>query len=74
VDEATLKQMIEKGKARGIETRGIVDHGFLHSIYFRDPNGYVVELTAKAPGYAAAMDPAINGARAKLERWQAAKR
>jgi catechol 2,3-dioxygenase-like lactoylglutathione lyase family enzyme len=74
VDEATLKEMFEKGKAQGIETRGIVDHGFIHSIYFRDPNGYVVELTAKAAGYAATMDPATNGARAKLDRWQAAKR
>jgi catechol-2,3-dioxygenase len=22
-----------------------VDHGFVRSIYFRDPNGYVIELT-----------------------------
>ena len=74
VDEATLTAMFEKGKAQGIETRGIVDHGFIHSIYFRDPNGYVVELTAKAAGHAAAMNPASNNARAKLDRWQAAKR
>ena len=74
VDEATLREMFEKGKAQGIETRGIVDHGFIHSIYFRDPSGYVVELTAKAAGYAAAMNPETNGARAKLDRWQAAKR
>ena len=74
VDEAALREMFEKGKAQGIETRGIVDHGFIHSIYFRDPNGYVVELTAKAAGYSAAMNPETNGARAKLNRWQAAKR
>ena len=30
--------------ANGIETRGISDHGFIDSIYFRDPNGYVIEL------------------------------
>jgi len=47
VDKATLIKMFEKGKAEGIETRGIADHGFVESIYFRDPNGYVVELTAK---------------------------
>jgi catechol-2,3-dioxygenase len=56
-----------------MRTRGISDHGFIDSIYFRDPNGYVIELTAKKPGHDAAMDPAQNGARAKLERWQAAK-
>ena len=65
--------MLAKGKAAGIETRGISDHGFIHSIYFRDPNGYVIELTAKLPGHDQAMDPATNGARAKLDRWQAEK-
>ena len=42
-----LTEMYEKGKRNNIETRGISDHGFISSIYFRDPNGYVVELTAK---------------------------
>ena len=73
VDEAVLEKMFAKGKARGIETRGVSDHGFIHSIYFRDPNGYVIELTAKTPEHDRAMDPASNDARAKLERWQAAK-
>jgi len=65
--------MLAKGKERGIETRGVSDHGFIHSIYFRDPNGYVIELTAKLPGHDQAMDPAVNGARGKLDKWQAAK-
>ena len=73
VDEATLQAMFAKGKAAGIETRGVSDHGFLNSIYFRDPNGYVIELTAKTPGHDAAMDRAKNEARAKLDRWQAEK-
>jgi catechol 2,3-dioxygenase-like lactoylglutathione lyase family enzyme len=62
-----------EGQGRGIETRGVSDHGFIRSIYFRDPNGYVIELTAKVPGRENAMDPKTNGAREKLERWQAAK-
>jgi len=73
VELATLHAMFAKGKAAGIETRGISDHGFIHSIYFRDPNGYVIELTAKTPAHDDAMDPAKNGARAKLERWTAGK-
>ncbi|MBK9606531.1 MAG: VOC family protein [Betaproteobacteria bacterium] len=68
-----LPDMLAKGRAAGIQTRGISDHGMIHSIYFRDPNGYVIELTAKMPGHEAAMDPARNGARAKLDRWQQAK-
>ena len=66
--------MMARGKAAGIETRGVSDHGFIHSIYFRDPNGYVIELTARMPSHAQEMDPARNDARAKLQRWQAEKR
>ncbi|MEX1205095.1 MAG: VOC family protein [Dongiaceae bacterium] len=73
VDARTLEAMLAKGKAAGIETRGVSDHGFIHSIYFRDPNGYVIELAAKTPGHDQAMDPAVNKARAKLDRWQMAK-
>ena len=47
VEPSVLKEMFSKGKKSNIETRGISDHGFIHSIYFRDPNGYVIELTAK---------------------------
>lgn len=73
VDPAVLQPMLDKGNAAGIETRGISDHHFIHSIYFRDPNGYVVELAAKQPNHAQAMDPARNDARAILDRWQAGK-
>ena len=47
VTKSILTEMFEKGKKNNIETRGISDHGFISSIYFRDPNGYVVELTTK---------------------------
>ena len=73
VDRAVLEPMLEKGKAAGIETRGVADHHIIHSIYFRDPNGYVIELTAKLDGHDEGMDPATNGARAKLDNWQATK-
>ncbi len=74
VESATLDKMLAKGKKTGIETRGPSDHHFIRSIYFRDPNGYVIELTAKVPGHEADMDPKLNGARAKLNKWQKAKR
>ena len=73
VNEATLQSMLAKGKASGLHSRGISDHGFLHSIYFRDPNGYVIELTAKTPDHDAAMERAKANARAKLDRWQTTK-
>ena len=74
VERAMLEPMMARARDAGIEVRGISDHGFIDSIYFRDPNGYVIELAAKHAGHDAAMDPATNGARAKLDRWQAARR
>ncbi|WP_020682720.1 VOC family protein [Marinobacterium rhizophilum] len=73
VDEAQLEPMLEKGRKAGLEVRGITDHGFIHSIYLRDPNGYVIELAARMPDHATAMDPSRNEARAILDRWQASK-
>ncbi len=73
VTPEALRAMLAKGKAVGFETRGVSDHGFIDSIYFRDPNGYVIELTAKRPGHDEAMDPAKNGARRRLDAWQARK-
>ena len=65
--------MLAKGRARGIECRGPSDHGMIESIYFRDPNGYVIELCAKRAAHDDMMDPARNGAREALDRWTAGK-
>jgi catechol 2,3-dioxygenase-like lactoylglutathione lyase family enzyme len=73
VDTATLQAMFAKGKTSGIETRGIADHGMVHSIYFRDPNGYVVELTAKMTEHDTMLNAATNDARRVLDEWQAVK-
>jgi catechol 2,3-dioxygenase-like lactoylglutathione lyase family enzyme len=74
VESDVLERMLAKGKAEGRDVRGPADHKFIRSIYFRDPNGYVIELTAKVPGREADMDPAQNRARAILDEWQTAKR
>ena len=68
VDMETLEAMFARGKEEGREVRGIADHGFIRSIYFRDPNGYVIELTAKT-----GKDEEELPARQALERWQEKK-
>jgi len=43
-----LKAMQARLQAHGIEVLGVIDHdGFIHSIYFFDPNGLRVELTVE---------------------------
>jgi len=73
VSEPDMMKMLEQGRSEGREVRGVADHDFIHSIYFRDPNGYVVELTCLQPNHAEKTDPRRNQAREKLDRWQEAK-
>ena len=65
--------MLNKARAEEIEVRGPVDHGFVRSIYKRDPNGHVVELTTNTGVQQEIMDPSVSKPHEALGRWQAAK-
>jgi len=66
-----MLEMFEKGKAQGIETRGISDHGFIQSIYFRDPNGYVIELCTPVDSKdEISIGQQQQSARESLNQWQ----
>ena len=72
VEHDRLQEMMDKGIANGIDSRGISDHGFIDSIYFRDPNGYVIELTAKRPDHDLKMG-SDEDAHMILDRWSTQK-
>jgi hypothetical protein len=40
---ASLAEKRDELRAKGVETTDIVDHGWAHSIYFKDPNGLSLE-------------------------------
>jgi glyoxalase family protein len=44
VSRATYTQVAQRLKERGIPNTGPVDRGFMDSIYFRDPNGQLLEM------------------------------
>jgi len=44
VDRAMLDQVLERLAARGIGNSGVKDRGFMHSVYFKDPLGLLIEL------------------------------
>ena len=56
----------------GIEVLGVIDHHFVHSIYFFDPNGLRLELTCQvgSPEYVATKRAS---ARAELDAWNEEK-
>lgn len=69
-DPGEIRAATEAARARGLEVRGPASHGFIESVYFRDPNGYVVELTVPVAGKADVTDPARNRARQTLDEWR----
>jgi len=69
-DDATMDAMVAKARGAGQEVRGPVDHGFIRSIYLRDPNGYVVELTVPMGGVE---EPPPVAAHDVLAAWQGDK-
>ena len=73
VSNEDLHLMYAKGKENGIETRGVSDHGFIDSIYFRDPNGYVIELTSKRDDHDIQVEKAALHAHEVLNCWQSDK-
>lgn len=48
VDRAMFDQVLERLKERGIGNSGVKDRGFMHSIYFKDPLGLLIELACYA--------------------------
>lgn len=56
----------------GVEVKGPVDHDFIKSIYFFDPNGLRLEVTARTerPGV---LEDAARKAHEALRQWTGAK-
>ena len=44
VDRASFDQAIARLEARGVSNSGVKDRGFMHSIYFKEPLGLLIEL------------------------------
>lgn len=50
-DEETMEAARARFTAAGIEPLMEVDHGWCHSLYYRDPNGIMVEFCRDTPGF-----------------------
>jgi catechol 2,3-dioxygenase-like lactoylglutathione lyase family enzyme len=44
-DERALHDLQERLRAAGVEVTDVVDHDFIHSVYFTDPNGIALEAS-----------------------------
>lgn len=68
----SVKAMQQRLAEHGVKTTPLVDHGFVRSIYFFDPNGLRLEVAARTekPGFLAS---AASEAHENLEVWNKRK-
>jgi glyoxylase I family protein len=71
-DEAALSEGKRRLLERGIDVVGPTDHGFCKSIYFFDPSGHRMEMTARTEK-AGDLDRFAKAAPAILAEWEARK-
>jgi catechol 2,3-dioxygenase-like lactoylglutathione lyase family enzyme len=67
-----LKDMKQRLEAHGVEVLGITDHHIFHSIYFFDPNGVRLELSAQQADEFQMLEESRT-AHARLQEWTARK-
>lgn len=57
--EDDLWELKDRLEVAGFEVSGVIDHGFIHSIYSFDPNGIPIEFSANVPGRDIRKNPVI---------------
>lgn len=73
-DMAALKGWQDKLNAAGVPCFGPIDHGFVQSVYFSDPNGLPLEITTRIERHDEIMAEELAAHRTALDEWTAAKR
>ena len=68
-NEAALETWKQRIKDARIKCAGPVDHGFVKSIYFYDPNGLQVEITCRTPKYREILDHEEKEAHRVTKEW-----
>ncbi len=70
-DLAAQQEFKERIEALGLPVRGPIDHGFVTSIYFHDPNGLQLEFTVRAERHDAIMAEEEAKSEDVLAKWTA---
>jgi catechol 2,3-dioxygenase-like lactoylglutathione lyase family enzyme len=66
---ASMLAWKEKIAAAGDFIFGPIDHEFVESVYFYDPNGYALEITHKTAAHDAVLSEELRNARRQLTQW-----
>ena len=72
-DQAALLAWRDKLNAAGVPCFGPIDHGFVQSVYFADPNGLPLEITTRVAAHDAILAEEARTAREVIDAWTARK-
>jgi catechol-2,3-dioxygenase len=72
-DETKLLAWQGKLNAAGVPCFGPIDHGFVKSVYFSDPNGLPLEITTRVAAHDAILAEDAKTAHAVIKAWSARK-
>ena len=73
-DDGAQKAILRRLNASGVSNSGVIDRFWFKSLYFRDPDGNLLEIATKGPGYSTDEPPEKLGARLVLAPWLEPKR
>jgi glyoxalase family protein len=73
-DDSAQQRVLRHLNASGVHNSGIIDRFWFKSLYFRDPDGNLLEIATKGPGYSADEPPDKLGSRLVLAPWLETKR
>jgi glyoxalase family protein len=68
-DDGAQQAVLRVLNASGIHNSGVIDRFWFKSLYFRDPDGNLLEIATKGPGYAADETPEELGSHLVLAPW-----
>ena len=68
-DDRTQRDWQARLRSQGLEVTPVMERKYFRSIYFRDPDGHVLEIATRGPGMAVDEDAERLGQRLALPEW-----